>query len=347
VRIVDTGIWQLNPSYQGIYVQAVADAYAADGDAGLAGYRLSFICQEAEGLATIFGTAEQALQASAEINGVFDAGRQANLDTLKSVPVTQNPDAPVCDAGSANRGITSLLGPIGVILLGMIIVGAGLFSIIRGGGESSAVSTYVPPASLSTAPPATTGEQRDKATQPTITPRGQPGPPPRSAAQAGAQMSAAAEKTDFTSQGQRPPVIQFMTTYLQGDDLYDDSFSIETPSGDFLGECGVGIAEALTEEGKKRVQAFEVWLFDKNDIRTVTKVLMSESAFNNESIRAKLAPKGEAVLVKNGDRIGLETASLRIQARIVDMGYMPGTTPANNIMDRITIELAAWKKDGA
>ena len=82
-----------------------------------------------------------------------------------------------------------------------------------------------------------------------------------------------------------------MTTYMAGDDLYDDSFSIDSPSGEFLGECGVGISDTIGVGDPKKVTAFEVWLFDKNDIQTVTKVLMSEHAFNDAAIRQRLAPR--------------------------------------------------------
>ncbi len=99
-----------------------------------------------------------------------------------------------------------------------------------------------------------------------------------------------------------PPITQYMSTYILGDDLYDNSFSIETPSGEFLGECGSGISRPSAWAIPRKVTATEVWLFDKNDIRTVTKVLMSEHAYNDQALRTKLAPKGEAVwLAPNAD----------------------------------------------
>jgi hypothetical protein len=61
----------------------------------------------------------------------------------------------------------------------------------------------------------------------------------------------------------RPPLATFRTTYSLGDDLYDDSFSIEGATGDFLGECGVGIGDLIGVGEPKKVSAFEVWL-DKN-----------------------------------------------------------------------------------
>jgi hypothetical protein len=97
----------------------------------------------------------------------------------------------------------------------------------------------------------------------------------------------------------------------------------------------------------KNVTAFEVWLFDKNDIRTVTKVLMSEHAYNDEAIRAKLAPKGEPVLARMNETIVLETATLIINAEITEMTYGTGSMPAQSFFEHFTVELSAWAKSGA
>jgi len=140
------------------------------------------------------------------------------------------------------------------------------------------------------------------------------------------------------------PVGQYMSTYVMGDDLYDDSFSIETATGEFLGETGAGISKTIGVGDPKKVTAVEAWVFDKNDIRTVTKVLMSEHAFNDEGIRAELAPKGEAVLVKPGEIVLLETQTLTVQARVVDLAYGSGALPPNSFFERLTIEISAWPK---
>jgi hypothetical protein len=140
------------------------------------------------------------------------------------------------------------------------------------------------------------------------------------------------------------PVGQYMSTYVMGDDLYDDSFSIETASGEFLGETGAGISKTIGVGDPKKVTAIEVWVFDKNDIRTVTKVIMSEHAFNDEGVRAELAPKGEAVLAKPGAIIMLETQTLTVQARVVDLAYGSGALPPNSFFERLTIEITAWPK---
>ncbi len=143
------------------------------------------------------------------------------------------------------------------------------------------------------------------------------------------------------------PMAQFVTSYAIGEDYYDQSFSIETPTGEFLGECGVGISEAIGVGEPKKVTAFEVWLFDKNDIRTVTKVLMTDHCFDDAALRAKLAPKGEAVLGGEGIVIDLATASLRVEAKVIEMEYGQGNLPPNSFVTRLTIELAAWQLEGA
>lgn len=141
-----------------------------------------------------------------------------------------------------------------------------------------------------------------------------------------------------------PPLAQFMTTYRQGDDLYDDSFSIDSINGEFLGECGVGIAETIGVGEPKKVTALEVWLFDKNDIQTVTKVLLSEHANNDPAIRQRLQSKGEPIMVEPGMRFLMETASLQLEAKVVDMVYARGPLPENSYFSRLTMEISVWPK---
>jgi hypothetical protein len=165
------------------------------------------------------------------------------------------------------------------------------------------------------------------------------------AAVQGAEISRQVEKTDFQSLGLAPPITQTMTTYVLGDDLYDESFSIDTGGGEFLGEYGVGVSETIGVGEPKKVAALEIWLFDKNDIKTATKVLMSEHAFNDPNIRARLEPKGELVVVKPQEQILLETATLQLLATVVDMDYGTGAMPPKSYFERITLELAVWPRN--
>jgi hypothetical protein len=163
-------------------------------------------------------------------------------------------------------------------------------------------------------------------------------------AQQAADASRAVEKTDYVAMGEAPPVAQYVTTYVIGDDLFDDSFSIDSPSGEFLGECGVGISETIGVGDPKKVTAFEVWMFDKNDIQTVTKVLMSPHAFNDAGFRSKLEAKGELVPVQPQKQIVLETQTLQMIATVSDMQYGQGALPDGSYFERLTLELAIWSK---
>jgi hypothetical protein len=160
------------------------------------------------------------------------------------------------------------------------------------------------------------------------------------------EISKNTQRTNFEQLGLAPPITQTMTTYVLGDDLYDESFSIDTQGGEFLGEYGVGVSEAIGVGEPKKVTALEIWLFDKNDIKTATKVLMSDHAFNDPAIRSRLEPKGELVLVEPQGQILLETATLQLLATVADLEYGRGAMPQNSYFERITLELAIWPRDG-
>jgi hypothetical protein len=155
---------------------------------------------------------------------------------------------------------------------------------------------------------------------------------------------AAKNKTNFESMGVAPPITQNMTTYVLGDDLYDESFSIDTQGGDFLGEYGVGVSETIGVGDPKKVTALEIWLFDKNDIKTATKVLMTAHAYNDPAIRARLEPKGELIQVEPQKQVMLETETLQLLANVVDLQYGEGAMPRNSFFERLTLELAIWPK---
>lgn len=150
--------------------------------------------------------------------------------------------------------------------------------------------------------------------------------------------------TDYAAQGAEAPVVQFLASYKLGDDLFDDSFSIDSASGEFLGECGVGISETIGVGEPKKVTAFEVWLFDKNDIQTVTKVVMSAYAFYDEALRQRLEAKGEPVLAEVGAETVLETNTLQLVARVAQMSYGNGAGPDESFFDQFMLELSIWQK---
>jgi hypothetical protein len=146
-----------------------------------------------------------------------------------------------------------------------------------------------------------------------------------------------------------PPVVRHVSIYSPGR-AFDDSFSIEdaTKDDEFLGECGATISETIGVGEPEKVTAVEIWLFDKEDfVRTLTGVFVSEHAYNDPAIRSKLEPKGELVIAKPGAVVKLETNTLRLQARIVDIAYGTGPLPPNSYFDKMTIEIQAWRRDAS
>ncbi len=141
------------------------------------------------------------------------------------------------------------------------------------------------------------------------------------------------------AQGEKPLKV-FPAVYKFGDDYFDPSFSIEV-GPDFLGECGVGFSETIGSGKPKKATAFEVWLFDKSDIQTVTKVLASEYAFNDPELREKLEAKGEVVMLKPGAKVMVETTALRVQAYVTEIEYA-ADNPA--YIQTLNVELRAWVK---
>ncbi len=165
-------------------------------------------------------------------------------------------------------------------------------------------------------------------------------------AQVAAQKAAETQKTDFTTSNLGPPIFQKMSSYTLGMGSYDFSYSIEDTSGRFLGECGVSASESIGVGEPERTTAAEVWLFDKDDFQqTITKVLVSPHAMNDPALRSRLEPRGDLVVAQPGATVTLETATLRMTARVVELEYGTGPLPPNSYFQRITVELAAWRKD--
>ncbi|MBI1879838.1 MAG: hypothetical protein HYR94_16720 [Chloroflexi bacterium] len=148
-------------------------------------------------------------------------------------------------------------------------------------------------------------------------------------------------------EGEGPaPIKRWTGTYTLGQDHYDEFFTIETDNGDFLGESGMGIMETVPNSSPKQVRAFDVGLFDKTDITTLSRVVMSEQAYNDSTMRAKIEanPQAEAVLAEPGKTFTLETSAMRVEAKIDELEYGPGS---NDYFNKLKLSLSVFLKEGA
>ncbi len=139
---------------------------------------------------------------------------------------------------------------------------------------------------------------------------------------------------------------QWTDSYALGNDNYETSFSVEDADGKFVGECGIGILEGFASGSPKRVLAFDVWLFDKTDIRTISVPVMSEYAFNDEILRSKLPRLAEPVMAEEGKTFNLETSALLVKARILELDYGDGP-PDNSYFASLKVRLTAYLKPDA
>ncbi len=314
----------LFPEYQAVFVRNAADLYAFDNNqeklrSALAGWGGDAVACELAQTSIDPADQQRLIAAATIVNGtgcgsLTSPGAQATIPGAPPGATAVLPGAETTNGASSSLPTMLLLLLLALLLLAVFYVWNRRRTLMQGATDEDLEYTE-------------SGASRKSARPASFRP--------------GAAAAAAA------TEARAVPIARFRTAYTRGHDTYDDSFSIENANGDFLGECGVGISEVIGATTPKNITAFEVWLFDKNDIRTITKVIMSDHAYFDEALKAKLAPKGEPVLARENETIVLETATLIINAEITEMDYGDSADmPDGSYFERFTIELSAWAKEG-
>jgi LPXTG-motif cell wall-anchored protein len=323
----------LLPQYQAAFIRNAAELYSFDNNqeklrSTLSGWGGDALACELAQESIDGGDRARLVAAATIVNGQGCTGLAASGDTttagtaaVPGVAATVATGQEAADTGGSNLLPLLLLGLLlFLLLLAILYVWNRRRALLEGGEAAQPEYGQAAPVAKSTRP---------------------------SMAGSGAAATAAPATVALAAEPMAVPIARFRTAFTRGHDTYDDAFSIENANGDFLGECGVGISETIGATAPKNVTAFEVWLFDKNDIRTITKVIMSDHAFFDDALKAKLAPKGEPVLARESETIVLETATLIINAEITEMDYgASADLPDASYFERFTIELSAWAKEG-
>ncbi len=139
-------------------------------------------------------------------------------------------------------------------------------------------------------------------------------------------------------------LIHYQSGYKIGNDMYDEVFSID--QGDtFRGECGISIGETLNNTEPKAVTAFEVWLFDKDDIHTATWYLMSDFALSNDGIRGRLEQRGKCDRIRKGDLYTLETETLIVEIKVLELEYGNEMEEKNSYFTNVVFDVIAKTKN--
>ena len=318
VKWTDAAVKQLRQDLKAEYLKMAIDSYALNKDAALAQKRYHELGKDGEQLlVNIAKDSPELAPAIVAFQLAVAAPAPSPMATGEALLITPGsptsvPEAgviPTVEAETGSSSLSVLRSVLIVLCVATVIIIIGLVVILflrsrKSGGKVSTKTTSAPMA----------------------------------------QSVPGWERTPVPSPSEEPPMMQFMASYKFGDDLFDDSFSIDSQTGEFLGECGVNISETIGVGEPKKVTAFEVWLFDKNDIQTITKVLMSDHAYNDEAIQQRLAAKGEPVLVQPGSETILESQTLQLVVKVVEMGYGDSALPPQSYFDHLILELAVWSK---
>lgn len=140
------------------------------------------------------------------------------------------------------------------------------------------------------------------------------------------------------------PLVHYQTAYKLGDDLFDETFSLDEEDERFLGECGIGIAETINSTDPKAVTAFEIWLFDREDVQTPTYFLLSEFAYSNDQMLLRLKNKGRFDKIVNGGEYVLESHSLKMTVKINALEYGSENGEKNSYFNKVLFDVCVWKK---
>ena len=340
VQYTNADPWDLNPTAKTAYVAMVADSFAVNHDLNLARDRLRGF--KTDELTTI--VKNQIAQLNQKGQG-DDAARLGTFGVSYGLALAPAPSATPAPATGGSNLLGTLIPLLVALVVVILLVAVGLlvYARIRAQDTQPAPrpqrrtvpaeqeNATMAPAAVRPMTPVTASPMGGAPrAAPISTPAAQPAPraapPPR---------ATTAAKTLGT----------FAATYKFGDDNYDTAFTLETARNEFLGECGMGISETIGEGKPDKVTAFDLWLFDKSDVRTVTQILMTEYAYNDQTLRARLAQKGELTLAEKGKHIPLQTATLRVDATIVDLVYAstPGLAP-NSHFQKLIVEMVATQK---
>ncbi|MBN2258460.1 MAG: hypothetical protein JW704_11705 [Anaerolineaceae bacterium] len=322
VTWVDANPSQLTANYQEDYLRAAIDSYARNQDILTAQQRYQTLADKGTGLLTQITNDPQKLTAD-------DIAKFSAVVIGKTLTPTTGTDGTITEPAGKSTIVTLLVG----LCLLMLIIGGALIYLLffRNRASRKAIKDEEPAQGY-------VFEQIEETLPEEAEPFSQEPEVHQEVETPGTRYPAATLAPD------KAAVAQFLTSYNFGDDLYDDTFSIDAPNGEFLGECGAGISDTIGVGDPKKISAFEVWLFDKNDIQTVTKVLMSSAVHNDPTARQRLSIRGEPVMAEAGKIIHLDTATLRLEVRILDMNYGQSDLPAASYFDRMALELSIFQK---
>lgn len=145
---------------------------------------------------------------------------------------------------------------------------------------------------------------------------------------------------------EREAYTRLLTTYVFRDDQYERSVDITDDCNNYIGECGIGIRQAADSELPKKVTGLEVWLFDKAENCTTSKILFSDPNLTDIEYGESLN-YADQVYAQVGNSSILETSSLKASILVVDIQHGIKAAVTHSYFLRTTVQISAWKKEKA
>ncbi|GEM_PF-1459486 len=139
------------------------------------------------------------------------------------------------------------------------------------------------------------------------------------------------------------PLIHYQTVYKLGDDFFDETFSLDDADDKFIGECGIGIAETINNTEPRAVTAFEIWLFDRDDVQTPTHFLLSDFAFSNAEMLERLKNKGRFDLIEANREYEVLAQSLKMIVTVKEIDYGAEGSNRKSYFNKVTFDVRVWQ----
>lgn len=317
VKWTDADPYDLRASQKDAYLQLVAESYALTGNANFARERLLALKKPEQTDADLSALIEAAAQTRSQAGKAEDAIRLQRLVTALGLPPSGTTTQPAVQPTSQPTAQptpqpTSQPATSGGKAL-LRVLGTAFFLILLAGGVMVLFTQL---------------QKREPRRKRSTVPEPE------------APQADEEEPPVETASSEEGSVTQFTSEFKSGDEAYDVSYGIEDAGGEFLGECGVSALDrTIGEPG--RFAAFDIWLFDKLEARTETRLLLSEGAANDPVLRVRLPDRGEPVQADLDRVITLETENLRLIATITGLEY---EDPSNMIFAKLVTKLEVLPK---
>ncbi len=138
------------------------------------------------------------------------------------------------------------------------------------------------------------------------------------------------------------PLQHFTSTYLHGDETFEEAFEVLADSGELLGECTVSIGDRFGLASPSQVIALSVSLFEKIAMRSVTHVLLTPFAFHNSAIYAKMSEVGTPVLAEAGMTFNISIGSLRAEVAVRELSFGRIGNQAQGYFERVVLDIRVF-----